>query len=143
MHGAKEGKDGWLGAVDGAIPEKKLGEFIRARKKREGEKTESKGGAVQRLRRAGFTRGAEEGVAESTVREVDDGGVEVEEGSASAGVVKSAASPGAAASLAAGAAEERRVLEAERGVGDRAKVRLMQKRSEARARLSEAEAGKR
>ena len=82
-------------------------------------------------------------VAESTVREVDDGGVEVEEGSASAGVVKSAASPGAAASLAAGAAEERRVLEAERGVGDRAKVRLMQKRSEARARRSEAEAGKR
>ena len=143
VHGAKEGKDGWLGAVDGAIPEKKLGEFIRARKKREGEKTESKGGALQRLRRAGFTRGAEEGVAESTVREVDDGGVEVEEGSASAGVAKSAASPGAAASLAAGAAEERRVLEAERGVGDRAKVRLMQKRSEARARLSEAEAGKR
>ena len=92
---------------------------------------------MQRLRRAGFTRGAEEAVAESTVREVAGGGAKVEEGSASVGVAKSAASP------AAGAAEERRVLEAERGVGDRAKVRLMQKRSEARARLSEAEAGKR
>ena len=115
---------------------------MKARKKRGGEKTESTGGAFQRLRRAGFTRGLEEGGGESTMRERAVGGVQVAEGSAKEGGVETAASQRAAAALAAGAAEERRAVEAERGIGDRAKVALMQKRSEARARRSGGETTK-
>ena len=141
-HGAKAGTDAWLGAVDWPIPERKLGEFMKARKKREGEKTESKNGALQRLRRAGFSSAAEEGVGEPAVMEGGGGRVNVEEGSAKEGVAENEASRGAAAALAAGAAEQGRIVQAERGVGDREKMALMQQRSEARARSSGAEARK-
>ena len=114
-HGAKEGKSTWLGAVDGPIPERKLVEFMKARKKRHGEKAESKGGALQRLRRAGLMRMAEEGVGESLMMEGRSAGAEVAERSAQEGVEEKVARRGVAAAQAASAAVARRVVEAERG----------------------------
>ena len=80
--------------------------------------------------------GPEVSVEGEMMEERGGGGVEAEEGTAREGIVENAASRRAAAPLAASAAEKRRVVEAERGVGDRAKVALMQKRSEVWARRS-------
>ena len=109
-----------------------MNEFVKERQKREGARKEVGGGAVRRLRRAGFAFEAERGGSGSAA--VSAGGVaEVGEGIDAGGAAESMAEPAAVSVLAAHAAEVRRAVAADRGIGDKAKVELMRKRSEARA----------
>ena len=133
MHGLKQGTDKWLGAVDGPIPEGKMNEFVKERRKKEGARKEVGGGAARRLRRAGFASEAERGGGALVA--TGEGGVRpIAEVSGRSELADSVAAPAAVAALAAHAAEARRAAEVDRGIGDRAKVELMRKRSEARAR---------
>ena len=132
MHGQKQGTDKWLGAVDGPIPEKKMNEFVKERQKLEGARKEVGGGAARRLRRAGFAFEAERGGDGSAA--TDEGGVGLMESACGSECADSTAGPAAVGALAAHAAEARRAAEADRGIGDKAKVELMRKRSDARAR---------
>ena len=126
--------------MTGEIPAQKLAEFQReaakiARAERAGaqaapegsdgaaQERKRSGGAVGRVRAAGFVVRPGEGQRDSEA-EVDRRGAGSE-------------APGLAA-LAADAAEERGRAERERGIGDMGKVEKMAKRSAARTRAGEA-----
>ena len=113
-----------------------MNEFVKEKQKREGVKMVPAVGAARRLRRAGFACEAERGGSGSAA--MSAGGVaEVGEGIDAGGAAESMAEPAAVSALAAHAAEVRRAVAADRGIGDKAKVDLMRKRSEARARESD------